>query len=244
MGWFEERFIENSSKLRFNCVICEKSMWFPSSKHGKYLTCGNACSKLRLEQIKQNKKRLCETCGKVFFPRAMQIKQGQGKFCSQKCNTAKLQFSTTEEAIKKRVASYKKTMEAKGYKKGADHPRWKGGQKATTARRLVSGKARESLKKYRQKNPEKIKEFNLRRKSRSYGRLPKGFIKQLLLLQKNKCTICKTDISNKYHVDHVIPLAKNGKHKPDNIQLLCPSCNVRKSSKDPIDYMQSLGFLL
>jgi 5-methylcytosine-specific restriction endonuclease McrA len=244
MGWFEERFIENTSKLRFNCVICEKSMWFPLSKHEKYLTCGNACSKIRLEQIKQSKKRLCEKCGVVFFPRAMQIKQGHGRFCSQKCNTAKIKFATTVEAIKKRSASYKKTMEAKGYKKGVEHPKWKGGQKATVARRLASGKARESVKNYRKNNPEKVREFALRRKSRSYGRLPRGFIKQLLLLQKNKCVICRTDVSKKYHVDHVIPLAKNGEHKPDNIQILCPSCNVRKSSKDPINYMQSLGFLL
>jgi 5-methylcytosine-specific restriction endonuclease McrA len=244
MGWFEERFIENKSKLRFDCVVCQKPMWFPASKHAKYFTCGQECKSIRLEQIRQSKKRLCATCGKVFFPRFAQIKQGQGKFCSQKCNIAKNELSKTEEATKKRVASYKKTMEAKGYKTGPEHPRWKGGQKATAARRLASGKAKESVKKYRKNNPEKVREFTLRRKSKLYGRLPPGFIKGLLLLQKNKCAICKTDISNKYHVDHIVPLAKNGEHKADNIQLLCPSCNVRKSSKDPIDYMQSLGFLL
>jgi hypothetical protein len=244
MGWFEDRFIENPSKLRFNCVVCEKPMWFPASKHGKYLSCGDACKKLRLNQIKRSKKRLCATCGEVFFPRAMQIKQGLGKFCSQKCNFVNNKFLNSEEAINKRVASYKKTMAIKGYKKGTEHPRWKGGQKETAARRLASGKSRESVKKYRKNNPDKTREFALRRKSKLYGRLPVGFIKQLLSLQKSKCAICKTDLSNTYHVDHIMPLAKNGEHIPENIQILCPSCNVRKSSKDPIDYMQSLGFLL
>ena len=47
-----------------------------------------------------------------------------------------------------------------------------------------------------------------------------------------------------HHVDHIVPLAKGGQHVASNIQILCPTCNVRKSAKDPIDFMQSRGFLL
>lgn len=41
-----------------------------------------------------------------------------------------------------------------------------------------------------------------------------------------------------------MPLAKGGEHTPFNIQLLCPRCNVRKSAKHPVDFMQENGYLL
>jgi 5-methylcytosine-specific restriction endonuclease McrA len=74
--------------------------------------------------------------------------------------------------------------------------------------------------------------------------LPRGFIAKLFLLQRKKCTICRRSIEAGYHVDHITALAKGGKHEPWNIQLLCATCNVRKSAKDPIEYMQSRGYLL
>jgi 5-methylcytosine-specific restriction endonuclease McrA len=47
-----------------------------------------------------------------------------------------------------------------------------------------------------------------------------------------------------FHVDHIKPLALGGQHEPGNIQLLCPTCNVRKSCTDPIQYAQRNGRLL
>ena len=40
------------------------------------------------------------------------------------------------------------------------------------------------------------------------------------------------------------PLARGGTNQRTNLQLLCPPCNLSKSAKDPIDFMQSRGFLL
>lgn len=244
MGWFEDRFIESKNGIKHNCLVCSCQMWFPASKAGKYKTCGTECSKKLAEIEKQKRKRNCLTCGNVFYPRKTQLNSGYGKFCSQKCNTAKKKFSHTAEANLKRIIAYMLTMEKRGFPRGENHPKWKGGQKATVRRRIESGKAAESVRKYRTKNPEKVKEFNLRRKSKKFGRLPNGFIKNLMFLQKNMCAICKTEIKQQFHVDHIYPIAKGGKHEPQNIQLLCKTCNLRKSAKDPIDYMQSIGFLL
>jgi hypothetical protein len=33
-------------------------------------------------------------------------------------------------------------------------------------------------------------------------------------------------------------------HTDFNVQLLCATCNLNKNAKDPIDFMQSRGFLL
>lgn len=68
---------------------------------------------------------------------------------------------------------------------------------------------------------------------------------QLMKLQREKCAICKVSLRESgYHIDHIIPLALDGPHQDDNIQLLCPTCNVRKSDKDPINYMRECGMLL
>lgn len=69
-------------------------------------------------------------------------------------------------------------------------------------------------------------------------------INKLFEAQRKKCAICKTSIINKYHIDHVVPLSKGGSNDKDNLQLLCPLCNIRKGAKDPILFMQSVGNLL
>lgn len=78
----------------------------------------------------------------------------------------------------------------------------------------------------------------------SKGSVSKNIASKLLLLQCCKCAICKCDISKKYEIDHINPLAKGGLHDDSNFQLLCQFCNRSKGAKDPIDYMQSKGFLL
>lgn len=67
---------------------------------------------------------------------------------------------------------------------------------------------------------------------------------RLLTLQKNKCANCGVKILKNYHVDHIIALSKGGDNSRRNIQCLCPTCNVRKHNKNPIDWAQQNGRLL
>lgn len=247
MGWHEERFEQSGKKIRFDCVSCSRQMFFPPSKLGKYKTCSEECRLAESTKAKEARRRECATCKKVFYPRTTQINDGIGLYCSSKCFThIRVKASLTPEARSKRLESYMANLNAGKFKHptGEDHPKWKGGLKAHLQRRRESGKSAETLRQYRKNNPEKVKEFTLRRKSRKFGRLPKGTISRLGAAQRWKCVVCKCDISSAYHVDHITPLAKGGKHEPTNIQLLCPTCNVKKSDKDPIRFMQERGFLL
>lgn len=86
MGWFDERFEEDESRFKFDCVVCGKHMWFPKSKYGKYKTCSAACNSKMREAVKSARAKPCAGCGKEFTPRPAQLRNGGGLFCSQKCN--------------------------------------------------------------------------------------------------------------------------------------------------------------
>lgn len=187
----------------------------------------------------QDRERNCLQCNKKFVPRLYQIKIGAGKYCSINCrNIGVLPKLQTKEAKAKSLETYKKNLAEGKFKHptGEFHPRWKGGEKATIAQGILDGKRQASTKKYRAKNPDKIREWSQTRRKRKLGRLPRGTVKYLIETQNGLCVYCKIDITQKYHVDHIIPLAKCGKHEPSNIQILCPTCNVKKSAKLNFSY--------
>lgn len=64
-----------------------------------------------------------------------------------------------------------------------------------------------------------IRAFDMRDKRAAYER------------QHHRCAICgkEFDIS-KMHADHKIPWSKGGKTTPDNCQMLCTECNIKKSN--------------
>jgi len=61
--------------------------------------------------------------------------------------------------------------------------------------------------------------------------LNNNFKNKLMLTQKNKCNICKKDITNEFsEVDHKIPWSLVGDELGEgNLQLLCRDCNRKKS---------------
>lgn len=116
--------------------------------------------------------------------------------------------------------------------------------KALSQRRISSGLAAKTLRRYRSAHPDRVREWGRKRSACKINRLPRGTVRRIGELQKWRCAICRVSVREHYHVDHIMPLKLGGEHIPRNIQLLCPSCNVRKNAKDPITYMQSVGRLL
>lgn len=66
------------------------------------------------------------------------------------------------------------------------------------------------------------------RKANAEGTFTKADIDALLIKQSGLCNGCGCDISKKYEIDHDLPLKRGGTNWPDNLQLLCRSCNAKK----------------
>lgn len=121
----------------------------------------------------------------------------------------------------------------------------------------------ERLKRWRQDNPERgraygrewrranlhrlvVKEQRRRARIKGVGgNLSPDIHARLMTLQRCKCAICRVSLKEvRPHLDHVMPIAKGGTNTDDNAQLLCPTCNLTKSAKHPVDFMQERGYLL
>lgn len=124
-------------------------------------------------------------------------------------------------------------------------------EKARAADRQYAAKHAEKRRVYNQeyakKNAEKVatKERNKRAiKLRNGGTHTKEDVADIMKMQRGKCAYCRINLGKKYHVDHVVPSVKGGSNGRKNLQILCALCNHKKHARDPVEFAQSLGFLL
>lgn len=97
---------------------------------------------------------------------------------------------------------------------------------------------------YHEAHPEEARVKNRNRRARikgAGGAHTKEDIKALFFEQKGLCGLCdmKLDADN-FHVDHWKPLAKGGSNDKSNLKLLHPTCNLMKSTKDPMELRNKL----
>lgn len=218
---------------------CPCGVWFslPACHAKRHKSCTADCSARQRSAAAKLRERACDECGSPFIPRPNQVAKGQGKFCSLACSLKVIRRTPEfKEAVR--------NAHRPGPKSGPDNPQWRGGPAATTRRRIKSGKASAQTRKYRQENPERVREWAQNRRNRRSGRLEYGTIPSLMESQRGKCAYCRCNIREQFHVDHIVPLSKGGKHESRNVQLLCAPCNLRKSNRCPIVFAQIEGRLL
>jgi 5-methylcytosine-specific restriction endonuclease McrA len=237
INWHRDRFLKRDGCVEKKCSVCGKDFYLPPSKAENRHRCSAECNKKHIEMIKKEKQKICPVCGKTFHARNAQINRGGLIFCGHKCqgvyqsgqNNPMFGKAITEQ----QRAKWRATRDANGsWFIGEKNPNWNGGYRASYERKKASG----VLAVYCQNRRKRAKENG--------GKLSKEIVQKLLILQKRKCACCGEPLGNKYHIDHIVPLFLGGKNEDSNVQLLRQRCNQQKSFKDPIDFMQSKGFLL
>jgi 5-methylcytosine-specific restriction endonuclease McrA len=74
------------------------------------------------------------------------------------------------------------------------------------------------------------------------GALSKDIVERLMIEQDGKCVCCGADLKGTgHHLDHIMPLALGGSNTDDNVQLLTPSCNLKKGARHPDEWIATLN---
>lgn len=95
---------------------------------------------------------------------------------------------------------------------------------------------RESAARWKQQNPERVAAYHRTsraRRLRAPGSHTGADVRAQYDRQNGLCYYCGEAVGGKYHVDHVIPLARGGSNSPDNLVIACPRCNQTKYTKLP-----------
>lgn len=105
----------------------------------------------------------------------------------------------------------------------------------------------EAAKVWREANRPRVRTIWRNRRARvrnAHGSHTVDQILGLLEKQRNRCAACRKSLTDGYHVDHIVPLARGGSNDIGNIQLLCAACNLSKGHSDPIEWAWKKGRLL
>lgn len=173
------------------------------------------------------------------------------KYCKKcDCETETNSNGRCKPCERKRAALYVLENKEKVKRRRAEHSALHSKrliETSTAWKKANTDKSRAQSARYAKNHPEiasnRVRNYRAR-KHAAGGTHTAQDIKQLFALQRGKCACCKVGINDGYHVDHVIPLSLGGSNDRLNLQLLCPTCNLRKSAKHPIDFMQQQGYLL
>lgn len=229
------------------CRQCGMEFEQPASRVWRDHFCSSRCGYAHRQDKRMASTKKCATCGAEFRPRQNVVAKGRGKFCSQKCNTARITALNSAESQAKSKATFRKKL-ADGSivaKKGTKHYNWKGGADAArarreerTAKRVADGSSAAALREYRKKNPEKVAEWGQSRRSSKIGRVPRGTVWRLRVTQGDACTYCGAAIPP-YHLEHKLPVSRGGTNAESNLHLTCPRCNLRKSDLTHEEFLVS-----
>lgn len=171
---------------------------------------------------------------RVWYEKNKEAQRERGRIKYQKTK-AKVRQYAKERYYKNREAEIARTL------------KWRNENPEKCRAWVVSHRqnVRDAGKRHKIKFPEAhfVSRANRRaRKEDGATRLSVGIRATLMQWQNGLCPYCRADLNAvPKHLDHLIPLARGGKHRDSNMQLTCKPCNLRKHAKDPILFGREMG---
>lgn len=232
------------------CGKLKKSVEFYRDKRGKagglYSTCKACYNAARVLKRSGGRTVLPGQCSKCGA--SDRYANGHCRPCARKSN-ARCRMKNVAQEKARRAEYYVKNAD----RLNASNRRWNVENQEKVAARKAKYRMenadheKERAAKWQKAHPENYRAAGHRRrvlKQMVGGSFSAADIRTMMKHQKGKCAVCRANISKSYHIDHIMPLALGGSNGTNNIQLLCPFCNMSKHDKHPVDFMQSGGFLL
>lgn len=177
------------------------------------------------------------------FDRLLKSKDGRQPWC-KKCRKEqretnrdkksaydRARYKANSEAMRARAKVHRETNP--DYLKSYNHSYYKEN----------ADKISDAVRQWRQENPDKRRAIINRHKAakrNAEGRFTDNDIRSMLKSQHGRCVYCRADIKDCYTVDHITPLSRGGSNWPDNLQLVCASCNSSKKDKTHDEYVARL----
>ncbi len=159
----------------------------------------------------------------------------------------KQQRAARQPQATERMRQYRKTEKNKAYRKEwqVRHYQAHREEYITGAKRnyeLHKEEINARTRQYRKDHPEVLtgidrihKHKRKAQKRASGGSYTSQDIQDQHRRQKGRCYWCQQKLG-KYHIDHVVPLARGGSNDPSNLVLACPDCNMHKHNKLPHEW--------
>jgi len=203
------------------------------------LTRRSALMNTEITTIENLQVKPCRKCG------------AQNRYKSGACRPCRLVTAKRwrQENPDKRAEYHKRYAEKYPEKIAAKSKRWDSANPARRKNNEASwrksnvDRCKANRAKWKECNRDRLKIYSHNRRAKSSGgRLSIDIVDRLMHKQGGRCVYCKVELDTR-HIDHIMPIALGGTNTDDNVQLLCPPCNLSKGAKHPLDFAKERGII-
>lgn len=199
---------------------------------------GTCCECMKISKAKYKKANPVKVKESLAAWRANNVEHEKNYRVINKAKIAKASKLWKEENIARVASNNKQWRERNLERSNQNRKNW---------RLLNKDRDRFLAKRWRLNNPDKQRIIASRANAARRGvrgAVRLDAISFLTKSQKGDCIYCDSKLSDGFHIDHIMPIKLGGTHDIYNLQLLCPTCNLQKGARHPIEHAKKIGLLL
>ena len=214
-----------------SCLHCQK-IFHPKTKAVRTKFCSNTCRSRHRKNLPVDGKgrwKTCVECGEEFRAAT----KGPTKVCGENCRLKR----KARQALSRYHGGYVPAIQEKTCPECSRKfiPSSRDPKITWCSARC---KNRSNARKYKRKRRVYQKWRSKMLRQRKIGKIPSRA--SLLEKQGGKCNGCGISTGYiRWHVDHIIPIARGGMHTASNLQVLCSTCNYSKGDKLWVEWKRS-----